>query len=85
VRTFEIHSSGRALARREAHTAQQAVTDYLRSQGCADDEVAVVAPDSMAWRGSIFTAAPLSDASRSEADTRADGPNADDEALPDRR
>lgn len=67
MKTFEIHSGRRSLARREAHTPQQAVTDYLRALGCTAGEMVIVSPDSMAWRGSIFTAVPLSDLSRSEA------------------
>ena len=66
MKTFEIHSGRRWVARREAHTAQQAVTEYLRTLGCTADEMVLVSPDSMAWRGSIFAATPVSDAFRSE-------------------
>ena len=65
MRTFEIHS-GRRWVSHEVHTAQQAVTEYLRTLGCTADEMVLVSPDSMAWRGSIFAATPVSDAFRSE-------------------
>jgi hypothetical protein len=67
VKTFEIQSGRRSLARRDVHTPQQAVTDYLRTLGCTADEMVLVSPDSMLWRGSIFTATRVADASRSDA------------------
>ena len=57
--TYELHSGKRAVARREASTAQQALVDYVRGLGCRDDEIMRLGPDSVAWRGAVFRAVPL--------------------------
>jgi hypothetical protein len=45
----------------QASSAQEAVIDYVRSLGCAIDEMTRLGVDSVAWRGAVFSAAPASD------------------------
>jgi len=63
MRTFEIHLGRRSVATRRAPSAQEAVIDYVRSYGCANDEIARVATNRVAWRGAVFTALPAEDTS----------------------
>jgi hypothetical protein len=53
---FEIHSGTRLVSRVEAPTPRYAVTDYLRSLGCSDDELEAMGVDTVAWRGAVYTA-----------------------------
>ena len=39
VQTYEIHCGGRVVSSVRSYTARHAVTDYLRSLGCPDDEM----------------------------------------------
>lgn len=57
---YEVHSGRRAVAIREAPTAQIALLDHLRSMGCRDAEVMKLGTDSIAWRGAVFRAVPIS-------------------------
>jgi hypothetical protein len=56
VRTFEIHCGTRVVSRVESPTPRYAVTDYLRSLGCRDDELEPMGDDTVAWRGAVYTA-----------------------------
>ena len=58
--TYEVHSGRRAVAIREAPSAQIALLDHLRSMGCRDAEVMKLGIDSIAWRGAVFRAVPVS-------------------------
>jgi hypothetical protein len=71
VRTYEIHCGARVVSRVRSFTPRHAVTDYLRSQGCTDDEMEPIADDALAWRGATYTAVEAEetgspDSSRSE-------------------
>lgn len=57
---YEVHSGRRAVAVREAPSAQIALLDHLRSMGCRDAEVMKLGIDSIAWRGAVFRAVPVS-------------------------
>jgi hypothetical protein len=39
-----------------SHTARHAITDYLRSLGCRDDELEPIGEGEIAWRGARYTA-----------------------------
>jgi len=67
VKTFEIRSGRHAVARTEATSAPEALSDYLRGLGCREAEVVRMGASSAAWRGAIYRVVPL-DESR---DTRA--------------
>lgn len=58
--TFELFSGRRALAVREAPTAQQALVDYVRGLGVQDAEILRLGPDAVAWRGAVYRAVPVS-------------------------
>lgn len=64
---YEIRSGGRSVSVRDGSTAQEAVIDYVRSLGCATDEIVRVASDAVAWRGAVFSAVP---AASTELETR---------------
>ena len=57
---FEVLSGRRALAVREAPTAQQALVDYVRGLGVQDDEIVRLGPHAVAWRGAVYKAVPVS-------------------------
>ena len=59
--TYEIRLGRRTVCHRDANTPQEAVTDYVRSFGTRDDEIARVAYDRVAWRGAVFQAVPAAD------------------------
>jgi len=56
VRMYEIHCGTRIVSRVEAPTPRYAVSDYLRSLGCRDDELEPMSIDTVAWRGAVYTA-----------------------------
>jgi hypothetical protein len=58
-REFEIHSGRRAVATRYASSAQEAAIDYVRSFGSSADEIRVLGPDTVSWRGARFVAVPV--------------------------
>ena len=55
VQTYEIHCGGRVVSSVRSYTARHAVTDYLRSLGCPDDEMESVSGDQVAWRGAVYS------------------------------
>jgi hypothetical protein len=55
--SYEVRSGGRVVSLQEASTAQEAVFQYVRSLGCRQDEIRRVAPDTVSWRGAVFSAA----------------------------
>ena len=59
--SYEIRSGGRLVSLQEASTAQEAALQYVRSLGCRQDEIRRVAPDTVAWRGAVYSALPSSD------------------------
>jgi hypothetical protein len=46
----------------ESPTPRYAITDYLRSLGCRDDELEPISDDTVAWRGAGYTAVEAKDA-----------------------
>jgi hypothetical protein len=58
VRTYEIRCGGRVVTHVESPTPRYAITDYLRSLGCSDDEIEPMGSDAVAWRGAVYTAVP---------------------------
>jgi len=56
VHTYEIRCAGRVVSHVKSFTPRHAVTDYLRSLGCRDDELELVGADEIAWRGAVYTA-----------------------------
>ena len=58
VGTYRLRTGRRELAVREANTAREALLDYVRSLGCADEEIRSLGPDAVSWRGAVYRAAP---------------------------
>jgi hypothetical protein len=54
--SYEIHSGRRAVTEVTANTPHEALIDYLRSLGCADDDMVRVGMDAMSWHGAVYTA-----------------------------
>jgi hypothetical protein len=58
---YEVRSGRRRLAVRTASTAQEALNDYLRGQGCNVREIVRMEVDRVAWRGAVYSAAPVAE------------------------
>ena len=58
-REFEIHSGRRTVTTTYSSSALQAAIDHLRALGSRSDEIRVVGPDTVAWRGARFVAVPV--------------------------
>lgn len=59
MRTYELRQGRRAIGLRGGHTAQEALTDYVRSLGCREDEIARLGADALSWRGAVYRAVPV--------------------------
>jgi hypothetical protein len=57
---YEVHSGDRLIGFRTAPTPQAALFDYVRSLGCRDEEVMKLAPDTISWRGAVYSAVQVS-------------------------
>jgi hypothetical protein len=55
VHTYEIHCGARVVSQVRSFTARHAVSDYLRSLGCSDDEMEPMGEHALAWRGAVYT------------------------------
>jgi hypothetical protein len=58
-RGFEIHSGRRTIAIQFSSSALQAAIDYVRALGSSLDEVRILGPDTVSWRGARFVAVPV--------------------------
>ena len=58
-REFEIHSGRRVVATQYSSSARQAAIDYVRAFGSTPDDINVLGPDMVAWRGARFVAVPV--------------------------
>jgi hypothetical protein len=56
MQTYEIRCGDRVVTHAKSHTARHAITDYLRSLGCSDDEIQPMGDHEIAWRGAVYTA-----------------------------
>ena len=74
MQTYEIHCGARIVSRVRSYTPRHAVTDYLRSLGCSDDELEPMGEDAMAWRGAVYTAVGMHEASSPPGDRVEEGP-----------
>jgi hypothetical protein len=69
VQTYEIHCGARVVARVKSFTPRHAVSDYLRSLGCSDDEMEPMGEDALAWRGAVYTGVEAGDAQADQEPT----------------
>jgi hypothetical protein len=58
----------------ESHTPRYAITDYLRSLGCTDDEIEPIGSDAVAWRGAVYTAEAVAEPAGGDFGPPADEP-----------
>ena len=58
-REFEIHSGRRTVATQYSSSARQAAIDYVQALGSSRDEISVLGPDMVGWRGARFLAVPV--------------------------
>ena len=58
-REFEIHSGRRTVATRYSSSTLQAAIDHVRAFGSSADEIRVLGPDTVSWRGARFVAVPV--------------------------
>jgi hypothetical protein len=56
---FEIHSGRRTIGTQYSSSALQAAMEYVRALGSSRDEISVLGPDMVAWRGARFVAVPV--------------------------
>jgi hypothetical protein len=57
-------------------TPRHAVSDFLRSLGCNEDEMEPIGANTIAWRGAVYKAVKTDEAdSREDASETADGSN----------
>ena len=57
--SWEVRCGRRRVSLETAHTAREAVIEYLRSIGCRDSEMTSVAADAVTWGGAVYRAVPL--------------------------
>jgi hypothetical protein len=53
---YSVYSGRRAVAVRKAWSGAEAVIEYLTTMGVKGSELAILGPNSVAWRGATFTA-----------------------------
>ena len=58
-REFAIHSGRRVVSTQYAFSALQAAIDHVRSYGPTPDEIKVLGPDTVSWRGARYVAVPV--------------------------
>ncbi len=56
MQSYEIRCGDRVVSHVKSYTPRHAVTDFLRSLGCQDDEIQALGSDGVAWRGAVYTA-----------------------------
>lgn len=67
MQTYEIRCGDRVVSHAKSHTPRHAVTDYLRSLGCRDDEIEPMGSDGVAWRGAVYMAVETEEVSGRES------------------
>ena len=58
-REFAIHSGRRVVSTQYSFSALQAAIDHVRSYGSQRDEIKVLGPDTVSWRGAQYVAVPV--------------------------
>ena len=57
--SYEVRCGKRLISLQNAHSAREALLEYLRSVGCHEDEITGVSLDAVSWRGAVYRAVPL--------------------------
>ena len=58
-REFAIHSGRRVVSTQFSSSALQAAIDHVRSYGPPTEEIKVLGPDAVSWRGARYIAVPV--------------------------
>lgn len=57
IRTsYEVRCGTRRISLQRAHTAREAIVEYLRSMGARDDEMSALGADAISWHGAVYRA-----------------------------
>jgi hypothetical protein len=56
---YSVYSGRRAVAVRRAWSGAEAVIEYLTTMGIKNNELSILGPNSVTWRGATFTAVPV--------------------------
>ena len=56
---YSVYSGRRAVAVRKAWSGADAVIEYLTTMGIKNNELSILGPNSVTWRGATFTAVPV--------------------------
>jgi hypothetical protein len=55
-RDYSVYSGRRAVCVRRAWSGAEAVIEYLTTMGVKNNELAILGPNSVTWRGATYTA-----------------------------
>ena len=58
-RSYEIRCGKRLVSLQYAHSAREAIIEYLRSMGCRDSDMTTLSRTSLGWGGAVYRAVPL--------------------------
>jgi hypothetical protein len=53
---YHVMSGRRVVATRSGPSAREVALDYMRSMGCARDEIIYYGVDGVSWRGAVYRA-----------------------------
>jgi hypothetical protein len=56
---YSVYSGRRAVCVRRAWSGAEAVIEYLTTMGVKGNELSILGPDAVAWRGATFRAVPV--------------------------
>jgi hypothetical protein len=57
--SYEVRCGRRLVSLQSAHTAREAVIEYLRSMGCRESEMTTLSANAVDWHGAVYRAVPL--------------------------
>ena len=58
-KSYEVRCGKRLVSFQHAHTAREAVREYLRSVGCSESEMTTLSGNALGWHGATYRAVPL--------------------------
>ena len=58
-KSYEVRCGKRLVSLQHAHSAREAVIEYLRSMGCRDSDMTTLSRNSLGWCGVVYRAVPL--------------------------
>lgn len=58
-RDYSVYSGRRSVGVRKAWSGAEAVIEYLTTMGVKNNELAILGPNSVTWRGATYSAVPI--------------------------